>query len=75
MKEYATGELARLMRQVGFRKLRTYVGGRGKFVKTVLAPVLACEAGLKVLPRVLRKRLARTLPVRALLGVRLVAVK
>jgi SAM-dependent methyltransferase len=75
MREYTTGELGRLMRKVGFRWLSAYVGGRGMYLKSPLAPVLLCEAGLKTLPMALRKALSRTMLFRGFIGVRLVAAK
>jgi SAM-dependent methyltransferase len=75
MKEYSTGDLSRVMRGVGFRKVRVYVGGRGIYLRSPLMPVLLCEAVLDRFPYALRKRVARTLPFRAVLGVRLVGVK
>ncbi len=75
MKEYSTSELSRLFRHVGFRKIRVYAGGRGVYLRAPLAPVRLCEASLGMLPYSLRKAIARTLPFRALIGVRLVGVK
>jgi len=64
LKEYTVGELARLFSQVGFRRLRLYVGGRGRYVGTPLAPVTATEAGLSALPYAPRRKAATLMPFR-----------
>jgi SAM-dependent methyltransferase len=75
LKEYTVGELNRLFRKVGFRKVHSLFGRKGVFAPMPLAPVLALEAALRVVPARARRSLALTAPCRALLGVRLVATK
>jgi SAM-dependent methyltransferase len=75
LKEYTVGELNRLFRKVGFRKVHSLLGRKGTFVPVSLAPVLALEAALSLIPAKPRRSLALTLPCRAFLGVRLVATK
>jgi SAM-dependent methyltransferase len=73
LKEYSTYEVAKLLKRVGFRKLRAAVGGRGVywFVPTwVVTPV---ERALELLPDELRRTLA--LRIKFLFGVRMVATK
>jgi SAM-dependent methyltransferase len=75
LKEYTAGELTRLFRKVGFRRVHSLVGRKGVFVPMPLWPVLALEAGLSLMPVKARRTVALTAPCRALLGVRLVATK
>jgi SAM-dependent methyltransferase len=75
LKEYIVGELNRMFRKVGFRKVHSLFGRKGVFIPMPVAPVLALEATLHLLPAKARRLLALTLPCRALLGVRLVATK
>lgn len=75
LKEYSTGELAALMRQVGFRRVTAQIGAGGWFLPAPAAFVTALEAILDHLPRPLARRLARSAPMRPLLGVRIVARK
>jgi hypothetical protein len=60
------------MRQVGFRKVVAYVGGRGFFLRSPLLTVRATELALRVLPRSLQRALAGTLLFLGVLGVRLI---
>jgi len=64
LKEYTVGELAGLFSEVGFRRLRLYVGGRGRYLGTRLAPVTATEAGLSALPYAPRRKAAGLMPFR-----------
>lgn len=64
LKEYTVGELAALFTEVGFRSLRLYVGGRGRYLGVPIAPVTATEAGLSALPYAPRRRLANLMPFR-----------
>jgi SAM-dependent methyltransferase len=75
LKEYTVGELNRLFWKVGFRKVHSLLGRKGVFAPMPLAPVLALEAALSMMPAQGRRSLALTAPCRALLGVRLVATK
>lgn len=64
LKEYTVGELAALFADVGFGRLRLYVGGRGRYLGVPPAPVTATEAGLAVLPYAARRRAANLMPFR-----------
>ncbi len=75
LKEYRAGELHRLLLSVGFSRVHYYAGGRGFFQRVPKWLVTSAERALMMLPYGLRSRLARTLPVRGLLGLRLVAWK
>jgi SAM-dependent methyltransferase len=74
LKEYTVGELSRLFRKVGFRKVQALLGRRGVFVPVPVAPVVAGEIALELLPPNPQQVLARTVG-RAFLGVRLVGTK
>lgn len=77
LKEYTYGELRGLFGRAGFRRLRATVGGRGINLpfRTRLAPLVAVERLLTLLPTRLHKALARTLPMRFILNIQLVATK
>jgi SAM-dependent methyltransferase len=75
LKEYTVGELTRLFRQVGFRKVHALLGSRGIFVPAPVGPIIAGEAVLSVFPPRARRALGRTLPARGFLGVRLLGLK
>lgn len=74
LKEYTSGELSRLFREVGFRKVQTLLGRRGACVRAPVAPVVAGEVVLGLLPPRARRAFARTLG-RAFLGIRLLGTK
>ncbi len=57
MKEYTHGELAALMRQVGFVDPQAVVGVKGKFAAVPVPVMRAVDAGASLLPRALRRRL------------------
>ena len=75
LKEYTVGELRWLLRQVGFRKVESLLGRHGACIRVPIAPALACEATLALLPPKAMRCLALTAPFRAVLGVRVVATK
>ena len=75
LKEYTVGELSRLLRKVGFRKVQALLGRRGVCLPAPVAPVIAGEAILGLLPPGPRRALGRTLPCRGLLGIRLLGTK
>jgi SAM-dependent methyltransferase len=75
LREYSAGELRALFLGTGFRAVRFFAGGRGRYVRVPYALVALAEAVLEILPAGLRKALGRLAPLRALLGVRAVAVK
>jgi SAM-dependent methyltransferase len=64
LKEYTVGELAVLFSEVGFRRLRLYVGGRGRYLGVPLAPVTATEGALALLPYTPRRKAANLMPFR-----------
>jgi SAM-dependent methyltransferase len=75
LKEYTTFELSNLFKQVGFSRVRAYLGARGKYASLPVYPIAFCEMLLDKLPYALQKTIARTLPLRLVLGIALVGVK
>ncbi len=74
LKEYTVAELSRLFRRVGFRKVQTLLGRQGVCIPAPVAPVVAGEAILGLLPPGPRRALGRTVG-RAFLGIRLLGTK
>jgi SAM-dependent methyltransferase len=74
LKEYTVAELSRLFRRVGFRKVQTLLGRQGVCIPAPVAPVVAGEAILGLLPPRPRRALGRTVG-RAFLGIRLLGTK
>ncbi len=75
LREYSAREIEALLRAAGFARVHFYAGARGAFVRVPFAAVAAIEALLERLPGRLRKLLADNKPMRALLGLRVAAVK
>jgi ubiquinone/menaquinone biosynthesis C-methylase UbiE len=75
LKEYTHRELSKLFSSVGFSKLDAYIGGRGIYLRFPYFPIKVFESLLSGLPFSIRKKIASLLPIRALLGVILVARK
>jgi SAM-dependent methyltransferase len=75
LKEYSGREIRQLFRKVGFSRLQFCAGARGFFLRCPFAALTALEAGLAQLPQRLARRIAETAPMRAVLGLRIVAMK
>lgn len=75
MKEYTVGELVGMFQEMGCSRVGVYCGGRGMFWRAPVGFVRACEWLLQRLPDAISFPLARSLPGRAVLGIRIVAVK
>lgn len=75
LQEYTAGELTAMFSEVGFRKPSALVGARGSHIAAPVAFVKGFEALLSKLPRRFGKTVARGLPWRLVLGVKLVARK
>lgn len=75
LKEYINSELSSLFRDAGFSKIRVYAGLNGKYMSfSVMLPILF-EKLLYALPSCLRRPIARSWPIKSLLGIKLVAIK
>lgn len=75
LREYSVGDLTSMFRQVGFGRIDVYAGGRGFFFRVPAALVRVAEAALQALPYRPRSKLSRWMPVRGLVGLRVVAYK
>src|SRR2546422_859284 len=75
LREYTVGELAQMFRSAGFRSLKVLVGGRGAHAAVPATIVESLERLLALFPRQFGRTLARRLPLRVILGVKLVASK
>ena len=75
LREYSARELRALFYNAGFRTLQFFAGARGWYVRVPYVLIALAERTLEALPDRLRKTLARFAPARALLGLRVAAVK
>jgi SAM-dependent methyltransferase len=75
LREYTLGEVRRIFAQAGFPRTHVYVGARGWFLRLPGALLEGLEALLGALPARLRRRVADTQGLRALLGLRVAAIK
>lgn len=75
LKEYTNRELCALFRSVGFRKIKVYVGLKGRYVKVPVHPVILAEHMVRLIPHRLRRKTLTKRLVGVLLGVRIVGVK
>lgn len=73
--EYSAREVRALFAAQGFTRMRFYCGARGWFVPCPYWLLAGVETLLEWLPGALRKRIADTPPMRALLGLRFAATK
>lgn len=75
LREYSVTDLARLFGETGFRRLTVLVGGGGAHVPVPVAWVTMLERLLARLPPQFGRKLARRLPLRQILGAKVVARK
>lgn len=75
LKEYTLPELCALFAQAGFPTSHVYIGARGRFVRCPGGFVRLAERLLMAMPAAIRRRLGDSKPVRALLGLRVAAIK
>ncbi|HET7729061.1 MAG TPA: class I SAM-dependent methyltransferase [Usitatibacter sp.] len=75
LKEYTLREIRAIFRQAGFPKTHVYVGARGYFMRCPAWVVGLVESTLMALPAAARRRLSDTKVARALLGLRVAAIK
>ena len=75
LKEYTTTDLSKLFRCTGFSRVGVLLGAGGAFMVLPVLPFSLLEGILTRLPSPLQRRISTILPVRWLLGVRLVGVK
>jgi SAM-dependent methyltransferase len=75
LREYSVGELRRILQGAGFPRVQVFVGARGFFARCPAWLVETLEHALETLPVRLRRRVADNKLMRALLGVRVAAIK
>lgn len=75
LREYSVGELVQLFRAAGFREFGVLAGGGGFHLSLPLFLVQLIEQLLGGLPATFGRTLARGLPLRLILGAKLVATK
>ena len=73
--EYTNAELSKLFQRAGFSRLASYIGGQGYYLRAPGGLVRFVEGIVGRLPDRLRTSVAGFFPVRAILGVILVATK
>ncbi len=73
--EYTVGELAPMFREVGFRSVEALVGSGGAHIRTPAVVISSLERLLEMLPEKFGRKLARQLPLRVILGAKVVARK
>ena len=73
LREYTTGELAGLFRAAGFRHIDAVVGARGRRQVLPVAAVAWIEEILKLIPQPVGRKMAESVFLRWLMGVRLIA--
>jgi len=75
LREYTAREIRKLFVDAGFAEVRFYASARGRFLRCPYWVIAALESTLGALPYPLRKRLAYTKPMRAVLGLWVAAIK
>ena len=75
LKEYSATELSEMFRDVGFRKVKILIGARRFHLQTPTPVLKTIESVLAAAPQRLGRTLARGLPLRLILGVKLIAWK
>ena len=73
--EYNAREIRRLFASAGFSGMRFYAGARGIFMRVPFWLIALFEAILGAFPRGVGKHIAQTSPMRALLGLRVAAMR
>jgi SAM-dependent methyltransferase len=75
LREYTLGDMRRLFAAAGFHRTHAYVGARGWFFRVPCALLQSLEWALGRLPLRVRRRIADLRAMRALLGLRVAAIK
>jgi SAM-dependent methyltransferase len=75
LREYTVGDLVKMFKAVGFRRARVFIGGGAWHIVLPAAFVTGVETVLRSLPPEFGRKLARRLPLRLILGIKLVARK
>jgi hypothetical protein len=75
LREYTAREMRQLLIGAGFADVRFYAPACGRFLRCPYRVIAVLESALGAMPYALRKRIAGTRPMRALLGLRVAASK
>jgi SAM-dependent methyltransferase len=75
LREYTVFEVRRVLEEAGFSRVQAFVGARGFFMRFPVWALEAIEHVLDTMPVRLRRRIADHKLMRALLGVRVAAIK
>ena len=75
LREYSLRDLRGVFESAGFGAMKVFVGARGVYARCPSKPLEAMEEALERLPVAMRRRIAKTKPMRALLGVRVAATR
>jgi SAM-dependent methyltransferase len=75
LREYTIKEIARIFTEAGFPALHAWIGARGLFMRCPRFLLESLEGLLEHLEPRMRRRVANTRPVRALLGLRVAGIK
>jgi len=75
LKEYTVTDSSALFRQVGFARVRAYIGARGVYLGPPLIAMRAFETALETLPHGFRQKLCDSMPMRPAMMIRLVGTK
>jgi SAM-dependent methyltransferase len=75
LREYTLREMRAIFAAAGFPRLHAYIGARGIFMRCPASVLEAMEGLLEKLPARLRRRIADNGIIRALLGLRVAAIK
>jgi SAM-dependent methyltransferase len=73
LREYSLREVSAILARAGFGEMHVYVGARGRYLRCPMKTLENMETRLETFPPNVRRRLAATKPMRALLGVRIAA--
>lgn len=75
LREYSARDMRQLLLHVGFYKVRFYIGARGWFLPCPYPLIALVETVLETLPAGIRRHFSDIAPMRALLGLRVAAIK
>lgn len=73
--EYTNRELRDLFRKTGFSKVYNLIGAKGYHLPCPTYALIALESLLNILPKKLRRSLSKSLPIKILLGTKIIGVK
>jgi SAM-dependent methyltransferase len=75
LKEYTFTELSKLFEEVGFSKIKAYIGGQGVYLRFPVSVIKFSESIASLLSFKIRKKLRNNIIYQAILGIRIVGQK